>query len=69
MFNRAHCNNIFEGLSQKIKNVQKRELVCVLMFDEMAFKKKYFYNEKGGSIGGKEDYGVFGLLELQKHTH
>ena len=39
------------------------------MFDEMAVKKEYFYDGKGDSIGGKEDYGVFGLLELQKHTH
>ena len=30
------------------------------MFDEMAVKKEYFYDGKGDSIGGKEDYGVFG---------
>ena len=39
------------------------------MFDEMAVKKEYFYDEKGDSIGSKEDCGVFGLLELQKYTH
>ena len=34
--------------------------MCVLMFDELAITKEYFYDQNGDSIVGKENYGVFG---------
>ena len=53
-------NAILEGLRERIKKLDKNERVCVLMFDEMAIKKEFFYDQKGDMVGGREDYGHLG---------
>ena len=52
--------SIFEGLENKLKGMHGSEKVCILMFDEMAIKKEFIYDQKRYSVLGTEDYGPYG---------
>ena len=53
-------NSIFDGLEERVKGMNDDEKVCTLMFDEMSIKREFFYDQKRDTVGGREDYGIFG---------
>ena len=52
--------SIFKGLQERTKTMQDDEKMCTLLFDEMAIKKHYYYDEKRDKVGGREDFGLYG---------
>jgi len=53
----------FDTLRIKLQHASDKAKDCVLIFDEMALKRKLVYNRERDCIEGFEDFGVFGTTQ------
>ena len=51
---------IFKQLKEKAETMDEKDRVCVLMFDAIAIKSGFYYNNSKDKIEGTEDLGIYG---------
>lgn len=61
--------NLFQLFGIKIKTMTEMEKLCVLLVDEMAFKKAISYNPTHDEVEGLEDFDPLGRSrQIASHT-
>ncbi|XP_044003811.1 uncharacterized protein LOC122849216 [Aphidius gifuensis] len=50
-------NNLLEAVASQVKSMQPIDLNCILCYDEMSVRPRYFYDSHSDNIIGHQDYG------------